>query len=961
MRVKIHLRPASSPEPATGLLLLSQEPAEVLQLCARIGSDPAPAIFPISGGFLLKLATPAGKRYPGTIGLRSLCNNLFLPADARVVPELYDEEARALVRDQGIVLLPGGRALGFAFDEPLSLAALMTGPPLTYAAWAPLPTPRHRVDHIQEISLHVPRSAEDILDLESALRSEDELDKGIEKDRLDLEDWDAELPPEESVPGPGDSPLRGLAQHLQNWGRKIRRFLSRRRPRPRADKKRKPKQSGAAAQPTAQGHGFGLLRALSKWARGFLQVPLQITRSLVDRQRAALLRLLYEFREGDLDKALRRALPAAEQGGSRGRPYRGTTLPIHNLLYMLSNLFGPRATHGWVGGADLWPDLLKEYRKAAEQALQRGDYRRAAVIYGKLIRDFKMAANALMQGGLYHDAGILYLTKVGDRLAAGGAFEAAGELDRAVALYREAGQHALAGDALRRAGEDEAALVEYRRAAEELVAKTGSYLAAGDLLATRALRPDLALDYFSEGWARRPELNDVACALRLAQHYADQHNHVDLDRLVSEADDYLSSSGNDSEATQFYNDIARLADCKGLEAIRDDLRDRALLGLAAKLRQRANNELHQGRLVSTMLGQSGAWQPALVSDAAYAVQGAAKHLAARDNRQSPYDFGNTALHLPNGLVTAACSATETGNIFLGFANGDVVYFCPARNEVMQLPGNQLPGVTSLATDATGRLLVALRCDEDRPPVLTSYVKNPEGPFVVTEQRRLSDGPGPYWLTQVYGSIGDNLVAVCDGFELKFLRGLRLHPDGNLGPSLAQENPISAVLLPPPRGPQPHPFALVFLEGRLWHVNAGEIQELSLNWKPGVPRGNQLRSANLSCVLREIDRLEVVTLDEPGIIHWLMIGVREKSFKILANHYKVVNGGYSAAALLRAGFAVGVAPTHVDWIRPRAKGLDVSARTKITLPRAVACFPSPMTGELVIICSNGVLARLPIPN
>ena len=53
-------------------------------------------------------------------------------------------------------------------------------------------------------------------------------------------------------------------------------------------------------------------------------------------------------------------------------------------------------------------ELAAEYRKAAEQAIRRGDYRRAAFIYGKLLRDYRTAANVLMQGGLHHDAAVLF-------------------------------------------------------------------------------------------------------------------------------------------------------------------------------------------------------------------------------------------------------------------------------------------------------------------------------------------------------------------------------------------------------------------------------------------------------------------------------------------------------------------------------------------------------------------------
>ncbi len=76
-----------------------------------------------------------------------------------------------------------------------------------------------------------------------------------------------------------------------------------------------------------------------------------------------------------------------------------------------------------------------------------------------------MAAQALQRGGLHHDAAILYLKKVNDRAAAAQAFEAAGQVDRAIEIYRQLGSHEAAGDLLRRIGDEDGAVAEYRRAA----------------------------------------------------------------------------------------------------------------------------------------------------------------------------------------------------------------------------------------------------------------------------------------------------------------------------------------------------------------------------------------------------------------------------------------------------------------------------------------------------------------
>ena len=50
--------------------------------------------------------------------------------------------------------------------------------------------------------------------------------------------------------------------------------------------------------------------------------------------------------------------------------------------------------------------LAAEYRKAAEAAVARGDYRRAAFIYGKLLKDYRSAAGVLSRGNLVIENGV---------------------------------------------------------------------------------------------------------------------------------------------------------------------------------------------------------------------------------------------------------------------------------------------------------------------------------------------------------------------------------------------------------------------------------------------------------------------------------------------------------------------------------------------------------------------------
>src|SRR5262249_9031923 len=140
-----------------------------------------------------------------------------------------------------------------------------------------------------------------------------------------------------------------------------------------------------------------------------------------------------------------------------------------------------------------------------------------------------------------------------------------------------------------------------------------------ELMLTQANRVDLALPYFEAGWSRRagdPVFANVApCALRLLQLYAEEETPQKLLALVVEAEEFFDPWGREIEASQFYNQLAWIADRDHLAPIRDELRDRALLGIAVKLRQRAAIETRPGTVVSNLLGRSGAWAAAVVTDA----------------------------------------------------------------------------------------------------------------------------------------------------------------------------------------------------------------------------------------------------------------------------------------------------------------------------------------------------------
>jgi tetratricopeptide (TPR) repeat protein len=904
-----------------GLLLLSENVAELLELCARLrpgGTNsrregPAlPPIHAVPGGFLIEPGRPRTGAFPNTIRLRRLADGLFVPADADLTPALLDEEASGMVRDRGLVFLPGGRVLAYDRHRPLTPADLLAVPRAPAHTWSALPAPPPRPDRLREVRLDLPEQSPEELLAEGAEGV------GVEEPR-----------PPEAGPGAtlGGKAALGAGQGLVWLGNVLR------------------------------WPGLAKLGA-SLAGRALAQVP-RLAESLLGKQEAALRELLRQFREGNLEEALRRALPLGGAGGRGGRPAEDARLPLHRLRFSLADLLG-----GGRGPASVWfsksntqSELAREYRKAAEAATARGDYRRAAFIYGRLLHDYRLAADVLARGGHHHEAAILYLEKLIDTRAAALAFEAAGEVDRALELYRRRGEHVQAGDLLRRAGEIEAAVQEYLLAADELAA-AGNHLGAGDLL-KNADRPDLACTYFAAGWAQRPQGTALPCLLRLVEWHAEQESPRDLLALVTEADAFLGRPGNEADAGQFYNSLARLADRTNLSAVRDDLRDLALRGLAGKMRQRVPTEERPGDAVSTMLSRPGLWPAPLVSDADFAYRAALRRRPRPRRPAGPASW----LHACRGPLTAVCAAAETGKVFLGSAGGEVACFDPVRGSAAVVPRAWPPGqpIAARGTDARGEVLVVLLHAHDEVRLVSCTLA--DGLYRPRQERQL-----PYsqeaWLTAVAGREGQTAVGVWDGESLRILWATDLVPTESLEWPQKAWSPDMVLLAPPDASGRV--ASCVALCGPLlsWcladETGKTRLESASLGWQPHMQPRPLHAPVPLAWRTAGADYLEFAGVTAHGSVHETQV---HRSGEPITLTVTTVSGGgtnYRAATLLCPGQVAAVRQTGVDWLRSDNRRLAPRAATEVELEGAVACFASPGSSELIVVCHNGSLARLRVP-
>jgi tetratricopeptide (TPR) repeat protein len=842
-----------------------------------------------------------------------LAENLFIPVDAELVPALLDDEAEGLTKDRGLVFLPDGRVVAFDPNATVDLSQLLLAPPRTQRTWQPFPEHEGLAERLDAIVVELPGEAigpaEPNPDAADSLLDAGNADIGVE-------------PPRPEDAGAASTMLGRAAL-------------------------------GAGRSAMALGRALGLpglARAGAEWVRRALELAPRLGESVFGSQQAALRALLKEFLEGDPERALRHALPLEEPGSTRGAvPDTGANLPTHNLRYSLDDLL-VRNDRGqarlWVSEPNVMAELARAYRRAAEQALARGDHRRAAFIFGKLLRDYRTAAGALLRGSLYRDAAAIFLARLGDTRAAALALESAGDIDRAVELYRRSGDHVAAGDLLRRVGDDHAAITEYQLAAERLAASSAGPLAAGELLLAKMGRTDLALGYFQSGWELRPQGNAVPCAIRLAKIFVDEGQLDRLNALLDEADAFFEPEGHDQSAGHFYDEVVQLAESPRMGAAHEDLRDRALMLLAAKLRQNTRMASRLADPLATLFPSPKLWPQSMVRDAEFALAAVARRTTAPGS-----GLPANMVHVGSGTVTAACAAVSSGEIFLGFDGGDVYCFRPATSEIVLVGANDLP-VASLAVDEHGRSLVIVRAGASDFGSTSTYERRQDGSYRLLYRGTL-EGLAEPWLTPVFRCSNGDLVGLWDGERLSVMEVATLTPRGE--PFEPEEIEPRFALIVPWHGAS---YALIVLDRSSWWLvdPHGTVVPLGFGGKVAAPPAG-LRQLMVSELWSDHVRLESAWLVENGTLFWAAFDTSGPRVSPVASGSSGERGGYRAGAVIRPGLVAGISATRLDWYRGRANSLR-HVNSASGFEGVVAAYPCRRTNELMLIRSDGMVRRTP---
>lgn len=912
MKVAYQLLQQTHRAPAYGLLL-PQDTTQALHWAVHFQAL-EPRLYPTQLGWLLVTQKPIQQPPVGYIALQELHPHLFIPVDAQLIPGLLSDETTGLTRSQQVIVLPGP-TFQTASLQPVPLRSLLVIPSLTESKWQSLPDAPQLADQLH--MLEYTPSQQSLIDEANELLEPG----GMGKDDPKV---DGKLPRP-----PGNNPLKflggaaayGVGKTLGGIGKMLG-------------------MKGLA------GIGANLIN------KGVNLAP-RLVENLLGKQEAALRALLRKFQMGDIEEALRRALPLGGDASRGAGIYNSDRLPVNQLSFNLLNLFSFSGvgTSIWLGGDDIMRRLTIEYRKQAELAEQRGDHRRAAYIYVKLLNDIHSAAAVLARGGLHRESALLYL-RLNDELRAADQFEKAGLYDRAIELYRRNDRYDLSGILLTNLKLHEEALAEFTLGADKIVRTTGDYLRAGKLLEEYAHRTDLALNYYRQGWQARPLGSPVPCALRLALIYCQQRNTDEIQTLFDDGLQYFNNTTDDQLASTFINGILTETNNHRETVpaeLRENLRDQALHHLGSRLRT-GSMVRHSNNTLPRLLLPSRNWTASEFSDADFAFRTA--------HRKAPADVDPLRhvrkLILPAREPQPTCVAmAEQGKwLFVGFASGEVFRVNLTNGEIITVSASLREQPIALAVSPTGTHLHELRkpSTSDDKYRLLLHASSGQSSHFVEEIILQSDDVwlSPY-LLQEYD--GRRTIVYADGEDLL----VRRYPNGEVlkYPRTLTHGDLLRLALPSSSTSVGDIHLIGFDGFRLYDLVAGKS-----NLK--VHRSNTIGwSSRFTGQDHAIQPLHYLRLPEK----LLLTGIGSNGMVYVTQHgecgvlYTYVSTGdeqYFAACFVDHETVVATARNALHWYHVQRDGLRLTRVQEIALGPTEACYATPHDRSMVVLKQNALL-------
>lgn len=492
---KFYLAPRSlSDQTAVGLIALHAGPSQVTQ-SVPIGAVP--------------LVITQGK--PSGVELwMPLFTKLSLPIPSAEL--LANEELQAAQR---YVWLPPDdsgqpRLIGLTTEDEIDLSILVkpNRAPAYEAKWFAPPRVPRLPEHAMELQI-----ARELFQANPFGQEQESI--GGESD--DLMSLDDEGKP--SGGGLGAMTGRMLRQGLEKMMKALQA-----RQKPTGTSKGEPPRKSGQAQPASQPSQGSSYPQLAKALYQKLQ-------QLLAGQREQQLKKLLALMARDPDRALRYAVPMANQGAPRGLAQPGAELGNRNADFSLTELFGGgQPVDPWQIDYQLQAQLMAAYRSQADREMAAGRYRRAAYVYAHLIGDMSAAAMVLEKGKFFIEASALY-QKLNRPLDQARCLRGSGQLLEAAKIYEDLKHYESAAEMWSGVGDRAAAMLAYEKACAAAIDRR-EILKAVNILDKHLVDPARAEQLL---WSQWPRGQQVFECMKLAfKRLADQNRMADAQRHFDE-------------------------------------------------------------------------------------------------------------------------------------------------------------------------------------------------------------------------------------------------------------------------------------------------------------------------------------------------------------------------------------------------------------------------------------------
>lgn len=280
----------------------------------------------------------------------------------------------------------------------------------------------------------------------------------------------------------------------------------------------------------------------------------------LERVRDSELKRLTDMFEKNMDEFLQYAIPLNSPYLNRGTANPGSRLTKNPFQWNFNRLGGGQAVDGW--NLDKYhDDLRSKYLKAAQQAIDKKDYKKAAYVYAHLLGDYAMAASTLKQGKHYREAAILYKDHLNNNRQAAECYEEGGLYVEAIEIYTDLEEYEKAGDLYNELNQHEQALNYYEKSVDK--AKLNKdYLEQSRIITDKINDRPRAKEVLLEGWqdVKQPE----ACLTKYFDMLADDNK----EQLHDEVKNFYAKGELENKKLSFLNvidDINKKHTTTGLE------------------------------------------------------------------------------------------------------------------------------------------------------------------------------------------------------------------------------------------------------------------------------------------------------------------------------------------------------------------------------------------------------------